>query len=341
MGTFNEFIKNHTYEVFAQDKWKIGQTHDARASALRYDLEIIPLDETDNPLFPAGDKNYPVDRNNFSPRIGFTHSLDDAGQVGGSRRLRHVLQPHHPRRHRRHDGVQAKYTIVERGATSRTTPPIPGRAPGRFPTDPFLVNGPVVNRALLEQMYPPGVPVEEQRRRDLRLARTARRRTRTRRRSVRARAERVDGGQRRLHPHGRTATCSWRGTSTRCVRVDTSRTGALIRVDAFGVLDEPYTQQVWVMENTGESDYDALNLSLEKRYSNNWSGRVSYSLSKSRGTAENQADKNTYQFLTDPNLDQLDAARASVDRRHVPVDQRADRDSRRPRASRCPRPSAT
>ena len=37
------------------------------------------------------------------------------------------------------------------------------------------------------------------------------------------------------------------------------------------------------MENTGESDYDALNLSLEKRYSNNWSGRVSYSLSKSRG----------------------------------------------------------
>ena len=53
-------------------------------------------------------------------------------------------------------------------------------------------------------------------------------------------------------------------------------------------------QQVWVMENTGDTDYNALNLSLEKRYSNNWSGRVSYSLSKSRGTAENQADTNTY-----------------------------------------------
>ena len=35
-----------------------------------------------------------------------------------------------------------------------------------------------------------------------------------------------------------------------------------------------------IIENTGESDYDALNLSLEKRYSNNWSGRVSYSLSR-------------------------------------------------------------
>ena len=94
------------------------------------------------------------------------------------------------------------------------------------------------------------------------------------------------------------------------------------------------------MENTGESDYDALNLSLEKRYSNNWSGRVSYSLSKSRGTAENQADKNTYQFLTDLNLDQLarpepgrSAARA--------VDRRPDRDSEDQRASPCRRRSAT
>ena len=65
------------------------------------------------------------------------------------------------------------------------------------------------------------------------------------------------------------------------VRANTSRTGPIVRVDAFGVLGEPYAQQVWVMENTGYSDYDALNLSLEKRYSNNWSGRVSYSLSKS------------------------------------------------------------
>ena len=71
------------------------------------------------------------------------------------------------------------------------------------------------------------------------------------------------------------------------------------------MLGEPYSQQVWVMENTGESEYDALNLSLEKRYANNWAGRVSYSLSKARGTAFSQADTNTYQFLTDLNLDEL------------------------------------
>jgi hypothetical protein len=100
------------------------------------------------------------------------------------------------------------------------------------------------------------------------------------------------------------------------LRVDTSRTGALTRTDAFGVLGEPYRSQVWVMENTGESDYDGLNLSLEKRYSNRWSARVSYSLSKSRGTAENQADRNTYQALTDLNLG-LWRGPSQVDRRHV------------------------
>ena len=53
-----------------------------------------------------------------------------------------------------------KFTLVATWSTSRTTPPIPGPASGRFPTDPFLVNGPFVNRALLEQLYPPGVPVK-------------------------------------------------------------------------------------------------------------------------------------------------------------------------------------
>jgi hypothetical protein len=100
------------------------------------------------------------------------------------------------------------------------------------------------------------------------------------------------------------------------LRVDTSRTGALTRSDAFGVLGTPYTQQVWVMENTGDADYNALNLSLEKRYSNNWSGRISYSLSKSTGTGNDQADKNTYQTGTNPNLDAFRGP-SNVDRRHI------------------------
>jgi hypothetical protein len=70
------------------------------------------------------------------------------------------------------------------------------------------------------------------------------------------------------------------------------------------------------MENTGESVYNALNLSLEKRYANNWSGRLSYSLSKAEGTGNDQGDKNTYQAMTDLNLDAFRGP-SNVDRRHI------------------------
>jgi hypothetical protein len=70
------------------------------------------------------------------------------------------------------------------------------------------------------------------------------------------------------------------------------------------------------MENTGDSDYNALDFSLEKRYSNRWSGRISYSLSKSVGTANDQADKNLHQAMTNLNLD-LWRGPSNVDRRHI------------------------
>ena len=104
------------------------------------------------------------------------------------------------------------------------------------------------------------------------------------------------------------------------VRADTTRTGAITRVDAYGIFGADavnYKQQVWAFENTGKADYDALNLQLERRYANRWSGRVSYSLSKSRGTATDQADRNTDQFLTDLHLDDKRDGPTLVDRRHV------------------------
>ena len=39
MGTFNEFINNHTYEFYAQDKWKMGG-RSTLSVGVRYDLEI-------------------------------------------------------------------------------------------------------------------------------------------------------------------------------------------------------------------------------------------------------------------------------------------------------------
>jgi hypothetical protein len=311
-GTFNEEVINHTYEAFVQDKWHISpQT--TLSLGLRYDLEIIPLDETDNPLFPAGNKNYPVDKNNWGPRVGFTHALDASAKSvirGGygifyNRTILGALD----------DTIEfGKYTtsaVVQFPANAVD----PGPSSGRFPTNPYLVNGPFVNRALLNQSYPPGVPVKNDG------------------------VVIFDSPNRQL-PYAHQFTIGYvrELTSALAVHADyvrmvnkdmflarnlnpgikqtTSRTEPVVRSDAFGVLGEPYTQQVWVMENTGEATYNGLNLSLEKRYANNWSGRISYSLSKAVGTGNDQADKNTYQTMTSLNLDAFRGP-SNVDRRHI------------------------
>ena len=312
-GTFNEFINNHTYEMFAQDKWRVSP-RTTLSLGLRYDLEVIPLDETDNPLFLTGNKKSPTDKNNFGPRIGFTHSLDQAGKSvirGGygifyNRTILGAVD----------DTLEfGKFTESNNVTFPASGVADPGPSAGRFPTDPYLVNGPFVNRTLLNQAYPPGVP-------------------------VRNNGVVIFDSPNRTVPYAHQFTLGYvhelmsslalhvdyvRAVNkdmflarnlNPALRVDTSRTGALTRSDAFGVLGQAYTQQVWVMENTGESVYNALDLSLEKRYANKWSGRISYSLSKSDGTANDQADKNTYQTGTNLNLDAWRGP-GNVDRRHI------------------------
>jgi hypothetical protein len=311
-GTFNEFINNHSYEMFVQDKWRMSP-RTTLSLGIRYDLEIIPLDETDNPLFRNLDKKSPVDKNNFGPRIGFTHSLDDVGKSvirGGygifyNRTILGALD----------DTLEQGKFTTSQVVNFPTNSADPGPSAGRLPTNPYLVNGPFVNRALLNQAYPPGVPVKNDGvvifdSPDRKLPYAHQFTLGYVRELASALALHVDYVRavnkdmflaRNLNP---------------ALRVDTTRTGALTRSDAFGVLGEPYLSQVWVMENTGEADYNALNLSLEKRYSHNWSGRISYSLSKAVGTANDQADKNTYQVGTTLNLDAFRGP-SNVDRRHI------------------------
>jgi hypothetical protein len=191
----------------------------------------------------------------------------------------------------------------------------PGPSSGQFPTSPYLLNGPVVNRTLLNQAYPPGAAVKN----EGVVVFDSPDRTQPYAHQFTIGYVREIASQLALHADyvrmmNRDMFLS--KNINPAVRVNTTRTGALTRQDAFGILGESYLQQVWLIENTGWSDYDALNLALEKRYSHNWSARVSYSLSKSRGTAENQADRDTYSFLTDQNYG-LWTGPSSVDRRHI------------------------
>ena len=311
MGTFEEKIKNHTVELYGQDKWRMGP-RTTLSVGLRYDLEIIPLDVTGNPLFASG-QGYPVDKNNLAPRIGFTRMLDDQGKrvIRGGYGLfynRTILGAVD-------DVLEFSKLTSSNVVNFPNNAADPGPSAGRFPTDPMLANGPFIDRAALNALFPPGALVKNQ-------------------------GVVIFDSPDRQQPFAHQATVGYAHelssslavnvdfihTANRdmflarnlnpMLRVNTTRTGAVARLDAFGVLGETYTERVWVMENTGYNDYDALNLSLEKRYSNNWSGRVSYSLSKSRGTAQDQADKNTYQKLTDLNLDDF-AGPSTVDRRHI------------------------
>ena len=81
--------KSEYYAGFLQDKWKLNSQL-TLSLGLRYDLEVIPIRETDNPLF-ANPDDYPVDKNNFQPRLGFAYGMDEGKKERPERRLRAVL----------------------------------------------------------------------------------------------------------------------------------------------------------------------------------------------------------------------------------------------------------
>ena len=85
-GVSDFFVKGNEIGVFVQDKWKVNSRVTA-SLGLRYDVEIVKMDNTGNFLFSAG-QDSPVDTNNFSPRVGGTWTLDDGilGVVGSEDR---------------------------------------------------------------------------------------------------------------------------------------------------------------------------------------------------------------------------------------------------------------
>lgn len=312
----NPYHKQHSVALFAQDKWRIANlTIDL---GLRYDLEITPLEEQYNPFFAAG--KYPVDKNNVSPRLGFAWN-----PLGSTRSVMR-------------GGYGLFYERTRLGATAPFVSPAsavfsdsftvsfptdradPGPSKGTMPTDPFLVNGPVVNWALLSQMYPPG---------------SINRNTSTvyldnPDRAVPYIHQLSIGYQRQLGPqlsgsvdsiHSWTRDQFITFNLNPGLRVDTSRTGKIVYTDLYNIAStlgiSPFVNQVLTRRNDGKGQFNGLNLQFEKRYANNWSARVSYALGYARGnfTSGNQTDTNSFQLLDDPRLD-LNEGPTSFDRRH-------------------------
>jgi hypothetical protein len=191
---------------------------------------------------------------------------------------------------------------------------------GNFPTDPFLVNGPTVDRALLEQRFPSGVAVrntgvtwdnedrrvphtdqitagyEHQLMADLSVS-----------------ADYLHSQQREmlmvlnLNPQFRASTVVAQATPVRIGSTTLTQATAELQQIYPGFV--PFTANVNQFINRGEVDYNAIMLQMKKRFSRNYSAQVSYTYGKSRGnTTGNGAPGSNFQVGDDLHLDRNEGA---------------------------------
>jgi carboxypeptidase family protein len=317
-------LRSRVWELYAQDKWaaRNGLT---LSLGVRYDLEIIPIHEDPgNPLFTDSSK-YPVDKNNFAPRLGFIWNPDGKG--------RGVLRGGYGIFYDRTLLGTADNFLFDTKYSQTFTANYPqnaadpGPAAGRLPTDPLLAMTTTVNtltpqvRALINSQYPPG---------------SVRRNTGTVTWDDPDREQpyfhQISVGYEREVRPGLAASVDYVRMLGRDMffnpnlnigtRRNTSRTGTIDFLDPYHLNNSlvageaPYVSVVRLLTTKyGYSDYDAMNLSLEKRFSHNWSLRGAYALSYSRGVTGNQTDTPQMQVGTDLHLDDYYGP-TNVDRRH-------------------------
>ena len=309
-------VKGTEAGVFAQDKWKINNRLTV-SLGLRWDIEDVPLDESQNPFF-SDPSHYPLDKNNFSPRIGGTWTLDQEGKS--------IIRGGYGKYYQK--TAYSNFTpLVSAGPVSSsftvnfpTNNIDPGPSQGRLPTDPMLVNGPIVNRQLLAALYPTGATQKN------------------------TGTVNIDSEDRHL-PYAHQASIGFEkqlGGSMAFsadyvhithrelymqlevnpgLRASESRTAAVSR--------PLYPSSVWAasvrqLSNVGWANYDGLQMSLQKRQSHGYSFRASYTYSRGYGIVGAPGSTDLVQTQTvdpisrqiDYHLDSLEA-RTNQDRPHL------------------------
>jgi len=296
--------KGHYLSFFVQDKWKMTSRMTATLG-LRYDLEKIPVPERNNPLF-ASENDYPIDKNNIQPRAGVAYTIDQAGRsVARAGYGRYFDKTHLEIIGGIYNGGYISDSFTVNFPTSAADQ---GPRNGQFPTDQMLANGPVVNRALLNVLYPPGATVRNTQ--NVTIDDPTRRVPRADQVSV--------GFEQQL---GATISASadyvkvfnreqfMTFDKNKGTRTTTASTSPIVRPDTT-------VQAVNTFLNVGESDFNALLLQVEKRWSHSISARVSYTLSSASGnTSGNGSGAMNFQIGPATNLD-LNDGPTDFDRRH-------------------------
>ena len=299
--------------TFVQDRWKVTDRLTLNLGT-RYDIEILPTPNQDNPMFADDRDGYPMDLNNISPRLGFALSLDEAGKSalrGGAgifyQRTSYTFLTNMFSNGRLSESFVAQFP---------TNNFDPGPRQGALPSDPFLLNGPTVNRTLLDAQFPAGT------------------------RSRNGGTVRFDNPDRR-NSYARTYSIGYErqvgsaiGISVDVIRSEqrdqyvlkelnplqrqgTLATSANTRTNPLiGQVGE-WAASVVTIENAGEITYNSLQFSGTKRYADNWQARISYAYSHGRGNVPTgQADIPQSQLLGNLNLDN-EYGPTNVDRPHI------------------------
>jgi hypothetical protein len=192
----------------------------------------------------------------------------------------------------------------------------PGPRNGTFPTDPTLVNGPVVNHAAIDAIYPPGTRIRNGG--TVRFDNPDRQLAWARQYSI--------GYERQIGAAIGLSVDFIRSEQRNQyvlkelnpgVRSTGLATGTVTRTNPLvGTVGE-WAASVVTLVNDGFIDYNTIQVSGTKRVSNGWSGRLSYAFSRGRGnTSSGQGNAADSQFLGDLNLDK-EIGPTNVDRPHI------------------------
>ena len=309
----NFLMKGHFIGLFAQDKWRINRL--TLSLGLRYDLEVLPTDNRENPLFADDADGYPMDGNNFAPRVGVTYAMDAAGRSA----IRGGMGLFYQR---------TSYTFLTgtfsagRNSNSFTvnypTNNIdPGPRQGNLPTHPLLVNGPVVNHAAIDAEFPTG----------------------TRQRNVGtvnfdnpdrevAWARQYSLGYERQIGPATGVSVDYIRSEQRAqymsmdlnppLRANQLATGAVTRTNPIVGAPGEFAARVQTNVNEGYIDYNTVQVSITQRQTRGVTARVSYAYSKGRGnTSTGQADTINSQYLGELRLSGEEIGPTSVDRPHI------------------------
>jgi hypothetical protein len=304
-GALGYYMKAHFLSAFAQDKWRMTDRLTLSLGA-RYDLEVIPLVEANNPAF-ADASEYPVDRNNIAPRLGFSYDVGGEGRTV----VRGGYGLFYDKTH-----FELITAVISSGVFSNSftanfpaNNADPGPSQGRLPTDPFLVNGPTVNVDLLRQQFPAGATLRN----------TGNVFMDSPDRTIPYTQQVTIGLERQLSPviavsadyvHGFGRDQFMTRDLNPGLRRTESRTAVIDRIDP------DFVSSVFQRINVGRTDYDALQMSIERRFANDFSARMSYTLSSSRGnTSGDGIPIIDTQLLDDLRLDQNEGP-TDFDRRH-------------------------